>query len=481
VKECDISRTSASLLEKVEEGDPIFTLSKSENDPPIQSEHRLDAKGFGKKALILAGIPPEETTECAHLLAAGCIKHFSAKCKPPDLGKIEVTTMDTQIRDNMVSATLFLFDIDEFNNVRMQELLKPDHKKGKQLPERIKWQSFAVLVYLFARIDDLHTCHSVPISLAAFRDFKKEDHDISRSGQSFTGSLPDVLLSYNIFARLLLGRRYSKDVMKRAFLVSAYGWSLFFDASDAVDPADVTTGLLHLRLGVPTRLGSRRTRIVDGPTDAELSSTKGIVLHEKPMIAFWPGVWSSRLTGSYIGNHGRDAFAVVQLFDWAREEKNSKSWKYAFREKMETCMRYSLLGPCGCNEEMTAEEDQAWIDEYLIGRNASGDGHMNPRARCQYPTHSQLGSYGMRGDLGSISPERIFNKETQASSASGSSTISTWFFYVASEGAARWLALDGMERLKLYEVSEYGYLLRGKDCCIPCAINQVKTHSLMLL
>lgn len=469
VKDCDMSQAAASLLEKVDEGEPIFTFSKSENDPPIESEYRLEAKGFVKKALILAGVSPEDTYECAHQLAAGCIKHFSAKCTGSDVGQLKLTTMDTYIRDNIVSATLFLFDLPEFDNVKMKRLLAPQSKKAKQLLERIKWQSYAALVYLFARIGDLGTCESVTISLTAFRNLRKEDHGITRSGDSFAGPLPDVVLSYDLLARLLLGRRYSKSGMEKTFLVSGYGWSLFFDSLDAVDPADVTTGLLHLRLGVPTRLGVRRTRIVDGPTDVRLTSTKGIVLNEgSPIIAFWPGVSSGRYIGSFIGNFGTDAFSVVQHFEWALQDKRPKSWKWGFREKLETCMGFGFLGPCPCSEEQTAFEDQAWIDSYLSRKSY----RAHTSVACKYPEDG----ISSRNDL---SPERIFCKSTQ--DEVGGLSVDTWFFFISISGAARWLALDGMDDLRLQETSDYARLLRGRDCCISCAVNQVTTRSLILL
>ena len=43
---------------------------------------------------------------------------------------------------------------------------------------------------------------------------------------------------------------------------------MFFDSFDAVDPAELSTGLLHVQLGVPSRNGERKAHIVDGPQDA---------------------------------------------------------------------------------------------------------------------------------------------------------------------------------------------------------------------
>ena len=77
--------------------------------------------------------------------------------------------------------------------------------------------------------------------------------------------------------------------------------------------------------------------------------------------------------------------------------------------------------------------------------------------------------------MDNLSPERIFCKEIR-DDVEGACT---WFFFVATTGAARWLALDGMDDIG--ENSDYNYLLRGKDCCISCAVMQVETRSLVLL
>lgn len=464
VEECDYFQASATLLERVDEGEPLFTFSTSESDPVIPSEYRLEAKGFAKKALALIGISSDEAEECAYWLAAGCLEYFGTECKQSVSGELELTTMETQIGGNIIPSTMFLFDMAELDPNKIQNLLGSEHGKGKQISDRIKWQSYAVLIYIFARVSDRQKCEEVPLSLAAFRDFKKDDHGISRSGNSFTGPLPNILLSYDLLARLLLGRGYSTGFMERSCLVSAYGWSLFFDSFDAADPAEIATGLFHLALGVPARTGCRRARIIDGPTDVQLTSTKGVVVNsERPVIAFWPGVWSGRNTGSYVGNYGRDAFTVVQHFEWAREESKSRSWKFGFREKVEFCRSWAFIGRCPCNDEKTTEEEQIWLDEYI---------KRTTRVHCKH-AHSE--TFLLEGEVGGLSPERIFCKEVR-DDVEGACT---WFFFVMTSGAARWLALDGMERLD--EISDYNYLLRGKDCCISCAVMQVETRSLVLL
>jgi hypothetical protein len=508
VVECEVSRECATLLERLEPDEPLFRFTRSESDPPTVNEYRLEAKGFAKKALLQAGLSLPAIEEYAHNLAANCIEHFDGTYQPVSLGQLNVISMESFIRHNIVSSALFLFDMKEFDG-RIELPLKPEGGKGKgkqQTSDRIRWQPFAALVYIFARIRDRASCEQAPLSLTAFRDFTKDDHGLSRSGDTFTGPLPDIILSYELLARLLLGTPHAKELMEKTCLVSAYGWSLFFDSFDAVDPTGLAAGVLHLQLGVPTRLGCPRSRIMDGPTHTDLSSTSGVVINnEDPTLAFWPGVWSSQNTGTYIGNHGRDAFTVVQHFVWAKEEKKSKSWKFGFREKVESCRGWGFLDACSCDDELTMEESQAWIDAFILTQSNPENFPVTKIAVvCKYPASNALLEANDGGKVKKsedLSPERIFCTESSAdndgvpsSLASGSGDIDrrgaldaskrlgsspTWFFYVTQAGAARWLALDGLAELN--DVADYNYLLRGKDCCIRCAVSQVTTRSLVLL
>jgi hypothetical protein len=203
---------------------PLFTFSTSESNPVIPSEYRLEAKGFAKKSLTLIGISPDEAEEFAHWLAAGCLKHFGTECKQSVSGELDLTTMETKKGGNIIPSTLFLFDMVELDENRIQNLLGSEHGKGKQVFDRAKWRAYAVLIYIFARLSDRQRCGEVPLSLTAFQDFKKDDHGISRSGNSFTGPLPNILLNYDLLARLVLGRRHSTEFLERSCLVSAYGW-----------------------------------------------------------------------------------------------------------------------------------------------------------------------------------------------------------------------------------------------------------------
>jgi hypothetical protein len=220
-----------------------------------------------------------------------------------------------------------------------------------------------------------------------------------------------------------------------------------------------------------------------------------MINNERPTLAFWPGVWSGRYTGAYVGNHGRDAFTVVQHSEWARDGNKSKSWKFGFRERVESCRKWIFLGPCSCSGETTAEEDQTWIDAYILSKGI-GDGRVSG-VLCKHPPVTALQEHQDLEKSEDLSPERVFCKKSRKNAGAPPLSVvsepgdidsenterlydsSTWFFFVTKTGAARWLALDGLAELS--EIADYNYLLRGKDCCIACAVSQVTTRSLVLL
>jgi hypothetical protein len=136
-----------------------------------------------------------------------------------------------------------------------------------------------------------------------------------------------------------------------------------------------------------------------------------MINNERPTLAFWPGVWSGRYTGAYVGNHGRDAFTVVQYSEWARDSNKSKSWKFGFRERVESCRKWIFLGPCSCSEETTAKEDQAWIDAYILS-NRIGNGRKFG-VLCKHPNVTVHLKHQDLEKSEDLSQERVFCKKTR--------------------------------------------------------------------
>jgi hypothetical protein len=88
--------------------------------------------------------------------------------------------------------------------------------------------------------------------------------------------------------------------------------------------------------------------------------------------------------------------------------RDTKSWKFGFRERVESCRKWISLGPCSCSEEGTAEEDQAWIDAYILS-NRIGDGRASG-VLCKHPKAVLEEHQDLRKSE-DLSPERVFCKK----------------------------------------------------------------------
>ena len=183
---------------------------------------------------------------------------------------------------------------------------------------RIDWPGLVAILIVLTRIrgEDLKECSHLPLSLSEYSKLTKADLGIERSSQA--DEVPpalDLINSFEILSRLLLGYSYSQGYVKSAVLVSAWGWSIFFESVDARDLVDVSVSTMRVLHGIPSRRGLRRTRIIDGPTEFEMSFTKGETLSRDPQISYFPGI-STAEKGLTLVRHFSDAFQVTQTFDW---------------------------------------------------------------------------------------------------------------------------------------------------------------------
>jgi hypothetical protein len=94
---------------------------------------------------------------------------------------------------------------------------------------------------------------------------------------------------FNIICQLLLGSQYSKDYVANSVLISGQGWSIFLDSLAAMNVSDISPGVMHVRLGVPSRNGERKARIINGPTNVPMAYGEVLDDTELPII-FRPGI-----------------------------------------------------------------------------------------------------------------------------------------------------------------------------------------------
>ena len=136
------------------------------------------------------------------------------------------------------------------------------------------WPALVALILSIARVQahDLERCQNLPLSLDVHWQLEKQDHGIDVYSEGTVTQQPaDLIKSFTFLSRLLLGSMFSEEYIDQSVLVSAWGWSIFFDSVDALDPADVSTSTMRVLCGVPSRRGLRRARIIDGPRRSILS------------------------------------------------------------------------------------------------------------------------------------------------------------------------------------------------------------------
>ncbi|KAF4452085.1 hypothetical protein F53441_5017 [Fusarium austroafricanum] len=423
IEHCNGPDASAVLLQRAVENIPVFTLTTTDVDPYIQSDQRQATRGYLRHVLKVHGVEGEGLRVFASFIVLKCMGHIDSKCEqssPGALGAesfdsphllksdtatpssegVELASMNSIPRPKIIQTASFLFDLDE------EQLSDADPELASTLSKRTAslWDATVSLVYALSRVKELTACALLPLSLDAFDGLT-----------SFHGSIPDTIHSFELICKLLLGRLYSKPYVSNASLISSRGWSIFFDTIDAADPADVASGSLHIRSGVPARNGIRKARIIDGMTDFGVHSTKGILLKPYPRISFWPGVWTAKLVGTHIGYHDHDAFTVVQTYDWAHSGQKCKKWRLGFREKQEMSMKFRVYCKCSCSQLQDEVETRRVLDSLLVWPIAVKQETIPGKYIAQHP----------EADWNAPRiPERIFFNDE------------TWFFYVTGSGVA---------------------------------------------
>ncbi|KAL3447848.1 hypothetical protein BJX65DRAFT_317968 [Aspergillus insuetus] len=448
VEDCGIYPASATVLDALEEHEPLFQLSQAEEDPVLEGEDRALARGFLKQALRRSGVSEANILVQANWAAASCMNLLSSS-REPEFGPLRVTSMTSQVRDNISNSISFLIDIPT------RDLSKV--KLGKKCPNtgKVSWSSIMVTITLspkaFSKVDS----HKYSLGM-------QESHPI--------GSIPDTMDCFDIISRLLLGSQYSEDYVANSVLISACGWSIFLDSLAAVDVSGISPGVMHVQLGVPSRNGERKARIVDGPTDVPMAYGEVLDDTEIPII-FWPGISTSRLSATLIGYHGRDAFSAVQVYQWDADgtRNETRKWRLGLRDKQDMSLKFSIVSDCPCEGYYDAQCDAERIDQLVrAGKVDREDGQGYSRVMQRY-SRTRVSS-----------SERVFTTDMEPSTGSVSPPEQGWLFFVTENAAARWLALDGLDQLNGNDAGFRG-VVRGNNCCVQCACRTISDRNFVLL
>lgn len=427
VEQSRSQKASVSLMDPLDPHEPLFTLQNVESSIEISYERRAEAYGYGIKCLQFKKI--SNCVWYAQWVISYCIERCEAfgELYRHDFG------LRYPSRTRLMTAGRFIFALDE-----SVTSLTPKSIIELEGDENMKTLiALANVVVTFARIseDDLTKCSEMPLALNAvhmisYNQFTESDHV---SPRNFFG----LLESFEILSLMLLSCHIRhENYIKRAFLVSAWGWSVFLDSIDSVDPSDVSIDTLRVLRGVPSRRGIRKTRIIDGPQETSL--TKHFRSFGEEGEVYWVAEGASMAQkGVILVGHHDDAFQVTQQFTLSYER--TYTHRLGFREMAERSIRSSRLPPCHCPKS------------------------NNNLSQVKYHAIDKL----LREKNGVV--RRIGNDDQSSYQIFRTPDSAKRFVYVSDNHVARWLQLRNLSRFQ--DISGSHYVgLGGQDTCVHCAI-----------
>ena len=515
VEESTYEQAGASLLHAADQNEPLFSLSTTEEDPLLDFEARAEAFGYGMVILKQVTNDDEELRSCSHWVIGKGL-HLLRTSNRPSKGPLSQSHKDLN-EERILQAGRFLFALDNIDQGLLETSIKLQLKKTKKdlwTPVRsFRWSGLVATLITFARIHDLKNCMSMSLTTEVC-----QRHNIKTSGfavSDFDISLPGLPSCFHHLSHLLLGHSYTESFVESAVLISGWGWSIFYDTVDAIDPAHVSPDIMRVMPGVPSRQGLRKARILDGPIDSSVLSTSKRTLETTVPIKFLPGISTAKRGSLLIGHHGTDAFSdafsISQSFEWRSDDGTKCKCRLGFRQMQEICSSFEILQPCSC--EYVVRDGIGWIDCHTLDSDITLNSGI-----LYYPTerlaltlqtqgfekieteelesqtrntlmycHSTQWPGRKPGHPSALSDERVTMKHVVRTvrhadpgitgieiarphngirlNASGSGGC-CWFIYVAENPAARWVQLADLWSQKNGKCS---YFLRGDDCCLVCA------------
>ncbi len=461
VEESHSRKAAVSLMDPLEPQEPLFTLQDDKNSIGTSYEQRAEAYGYGAKLLGFFGCPEyewREHIECVISYSVETCRSLGSSYRFSD-AKTNSPTIAPDFRPHypseseILSAGRFLFALDESPTVSRSESDRLHRSQDATL------LILVAIVITFARIsdDDLARCSQIPLALNVSSipvpDVIRSIYDrVKRLDDRDRKSSLNLLHSFKVLCFLILGRHMSHDdYVEPAVLVSAWGWSVFLDSIDSVDPSDVSVGKLRVVRGVPSRRGLRRTRIIDGPKShsilAELSTDEGLHSHARIPACRAAGVSTAEKSVTLVGHHS-DAFEVTQNFTC--QQIGTSTYRYGFREMAEWSIRSCRLAPCQCNK-------------FERGFPTLTSKHIHPARKVSLIDNLVEEDNGLDKSSG-------FQKALERFFASKDGK--RCFVYVSNNPAARWIQLEilhshfGPGRLG----SNHYIGLGGSNTCVECAV-----------
>lgn len=315
---------SATLLNPLRNNERIFSLVLEDDAVhEISPEERWGAFGFSDK--ILRG---RCANEAEYQLSTSWLIGYVL----PIVGQLDsnegttsaLSPKQVHLRahthltaDGVRTAAEFLFAIPSLDELQLATCKPDPPKKGSGL-QKADWKALVVTLLTFARVlpSDPENCRKIPLSLRAYNGMSRKHcrNGELEDGSRIARSLP---ISFEVLCDLLLGSTFSKEYIVSAVLITAWGWSIFFDVIDAIGPEDVDVRYMRVVLGVPISRDVRRPHIIDGSKAVQICDASRPGRLEGLDVNTSLGVSRSGRGKTALGLEA-DAFRVVQLFEYYR-------------------------------------------------------------------------------------------------------------------------------------------------------------------
>ena len=458
LEESHNQQTGVSLMDPLDPHEPLFTLQNDQDSMGISHERRAEAYGYGIKLLRSEGIAEDDWKRCGQKVISHAVhvcEDFNARMKRSGIHLKYHANYPSRAR--LLTAGRFVFAFDE----NLPILAKKTTNKLEGMPTREQDRIFdglLAIIITFARVfeDDLTGLKEVPLTLDAL-------DVLSYNGVDWPEyKYFSLLQSFEVLSLLLIGRHiYNIDYVKHAVLVSAWGWSVFLDSLDAVDPFDVSINTMRVRHGVPSRQGLRRNRIIDGPQTSPAITEA--VMFNADAVDIAQGASTAEKGVSLVGYHS-DAFQVTQEYT-LNQDRTSKC-RYGFRKMIESSIKSRRLPSCKCDKPQ--RETSASTSHNVISSErtlSSIDNVLKENNGLRIQWSSQYSNL-----------ERIFTTTKHHQ---------RFFIYVSDNPAARWLELQVLDDISPRDADSMGYhreiVLRGQNTCVKCAVQFLPSGMKLLL
>ena len=480
---CDVPDVGACLMEPKHQHEPLFTLKSDDQDQSLSSESRAEAFGYGREVIRSAWMSDDEARFCYHWIIARTLRfvlsrtasvlkasHTHFEKDPIDIEFYWTHPRTSLSKDRILRASKFMFGVDDLDMKEIEIQIRRGTVKPppryQSVVQRMPTESLTAILITFATIEesDLQKCASMPlVTRVSIWDRRSLEMILRRNTKvSEENDLPLVSAFHNL-AMLLLGYTFSRDHVTSAALLSAWGWSIFFDSLHAKDPQDVSVNSMRVVCGVPARHGLRRNRIIDGPEETRWSPPQSEQIEKTPALKFFTGLSRAKMGSTLVGVHA-DAFQVTQIISWTGRTPKIKI-KMGFRRMQEMCLRIGRPPPCHCDKN---EPDYLpWVQS---SENVAA-GSVSPEIKW---------SISRRGYTDTEHKETVLRLDHSRPEFKNRKVFA---IDVGLSSAAKWMQLAALA--KTCDPSVYSLFMRRRDTCNKCALlsDEVwnKEHVLILL